>query len=69
MAIFAASVPNFRPDPVGEKLYRAHVYHQALFLAAILAFALLAAWLVHWKSRKAPQPDPTNQFGWTGWDI
>ncbi len=57
ISIVAASVPNFRPDPIGEKLYRAHVYHQALFMAAIIACALLAGYLVHKFARQDQKPD------------
>ncbi len=58
ICLVAASVPNFPPDPVGEKLYRVHVYHQALFLVAIIACALLAAFLVHKKVHRNEELDP-----------
>jgi hypothetical protein len=55
-AVLAASVPNFPPDPVGEKVYQAQLYHHMLLPVAIIAFALLAACLVHIIVRKA-HPD------------
>ncbi len=57
ISILAASVPNFPPDPVGEKLYRGHVYHQALFMAAVFACAIVAASLVHKFARPGKRTD------------
>jgi hypothetical protein len=41
LSTIAASVPNFPPNPVGEKLYRAQFYHE-LFPVVIIALLLMA---------------------------
>ena len=42
----------FPPDPVGEKLYRAHLLENMLPLAFIVC-GFLVAWLLHTVQRKA----------------
>ena len=52
LSILAASVPNFPPNPVGEKLYRTQLYHEMLLPVVTIACALVAACLVHRFARK-----------------
>ena len=54
---FGASVPNFPPDPVGEKLYRAELYHDTLLPVAIIGVALLATCVIRRITRKAHEAD------------
>ncbi len=47
VSLLAASVPNFPPNPVGEKLYREQMYHDMLLPVVIIAGALVAAIIAH----------------------
>ncbi len=58
--ILGASVPNFPPNPVGEKLYRGYLYHETLLPVVIIAGALLAACIVHFVSRKRVGDQPEH---------
>ncbi len=40
------------PDPVGEKVYRAHLLHQLPVIAVMVVCILVAAWLIHMAHRK-----------------
>ena len=42
-----ANVPNFPPNPVGERLYRNQLYHEAVLPVVILVCALLVVFFVH----------------------
>jgi hypothetical protein len=46
----------FPPDPVGEKMYRAHLLADILPIAIIVC-ALVAAWAAHKVLRKAEKPE------------
>lgn len=64
LSILAASVPNFPPNPVGEKLYRTQLFHETLLPVVIIAGALLAAWVVHRIASGAHEPAaPTESAG------
>jgi hypothetical protein len=59
LCLVAASVPNFPPNPVGEKLYRTQLYHETLLPVALFVCALVAVYIVHRiseKGRKAHTP-------------
>jgi hypothetical protein len=60
MATLAASVANFPPNPIGEKLYRQHLYHEMLLLGAIVACVLLVTFLIHKFGPKARSLDSSN---------
>jgi hypothetical protein len=53
MWALGASYPVLPPDPVGGKVFRERVYHEALFPVAIIAGALLAAYIAHLIALKA----------------
>ena len=57
LATIAASVPNFPPNPVGEKLYRTQLSHELIPLVVILVCALLAMCVVWRLGHKAHKPD------------
>lgn len=57
ISMLGASVPNFPPNPVGEKLFRAQMYHEMLLPVVIIVCALLAAGLVHLIGRKSHKAD------------
>jgi hypothetical protein len=57
---FAASVPNFPPNPVGEKLYRTQLYHETLFPVLVLICVLLVVYIVHRISHKDGKSDSPN---------
>ncbi len=42
------------PDPVGEKVYRAHLLHQMPVIAVMVVCILVAALLIHMAHRKRP---------------
>ena len=50
--VLGASVPNFPPNPVGEKLYREHLFHGALFPITLIACTLLTAGIIRLRARK-----------------
>ncbi len=52
ICILGASVPNFPPNPVGEKLYRGQLYQDTLLPVLIILCALLAAGIAHLVGRK-----------------
>jgi hypothetical protein len=52
---------HFEPNPVGEKLYTAHLLRR-IFPGAIIATAALFAWLLHALRRKATQAGPTEGY-------
>ncbi len=51
-SVLAASVPNFPPNPVGEKLYRGQLFRETLLPVVILVCALVAVGIVHLVVRK-----------------
>jgi hypothetical protein len=53
LCALGASVPNFPPNPVGEKLYRTQLYHETLLPLAIVAITILVAGVVHRISRRS----------------
>ncbi len=60
LRILASSVPNFPPNPVGEKLYRGQLYNETLLPVVIIAFALLAGCIIHIISRRFHKPPNFN---------
>jgi hypothetical protein len=56
---FAASVPNFPPNPVGEKLYRTQLYHETLLPVVVLVCVLLFIFIAHRIGAKHDKPAST----------
>ncbi len=59
--LLAASVPNFPPNPVGEKLYRSQLTLELLLPVGIVVCALLAAYVALKLNRKNQKPDSESQ--------
>src|SRR5438270_1873735 len=47
LTLLGASVPNFPPNPVGERLYRNQLYREAVLPVVIVVCALLVVYFVH----------------------
>jgi hypothetical protein len=63
ICVFAGGTPVYIPNPVGEKLYRAHLFAETLPIA-IIAGGLLLAWLLHAAYHKAKKLTPDEVWSY-----
>lgn len=56
LSALSASVPNFKPDPVGETIYRTQLSRRVLLPVALIGGSLLAAWAAHKTHHRDPVP-------------